>query len=211
MPKRFLFGALWLQGCLLGVPVDIPDPALVGDPIVLEPKSGPDGFHHARVGTRVVVQFESAVSLDLGASRIALAGEDLSCVQPEPSRSVYKCERTLTGDEVEGRARLTAEMVDSGGVGAGTDSSGEILAVDFTPPTAGCVLTPREANARSKVVFGVVVSEALQGGAPDVVANDDRLEVSPIEPKEGQFRFAVAPAEATDINVTGYELQVTGT
>ncbi|MCA9572317.1 MAG: hypothetical protein KC656_30970, partial [Myxococcales bacterium] len=196
-----------LGGCLLNVPLTIPQRDLVGDPEVKAPAWELGGLPRVRAGTQVVVEVTTTTALDLDASTITLGGLELACTPLSEGARTYRCEGTPDGSELEGRVRLNAEMVDA--TGLGSDASREILIFDFTPPTAGCVLTPVPATAVDTIVFSVATSEDLLEGAPLVEANDERLTVSPLPQVQGQDRFKVTGPVGT--NISGYVLTVTGT
>lgn len=196
----WLAGVASLQGCLLGVFDSSPPPAFVGDPVVLEPSAvGPDGIARARAGTRVVVEFVAATPLALHASRVVLGGAELACAAAVGRARTYTCETTLTGDELEGRARLSAELVDARGTASATDRSGEILLLDFSAPSGGCVLSPTSARSGSTMGFLVVASEDLLGGVPVVSASDDRLQVEHVDSVDRRHRFTVSGPDGVDL------------
>ncbi|MCB9666153.1 MAG: hypothetical protein H6732_18740 [Alphaproteobacteria bacterium] len=197
---------LALPGCLLGVDQSVPDPTLVGDPVVVSPAPGPDGVVRARAGTEVVVVVQTRNRLDLAASELTLGGRALACVEEGPDVPTYRCSATLDGSEAEGGVRLRGELSD--GRRSVTDASLELMVFDFTPPVASCILAPRVAAATSEVTLEVVTSEALQGGAPTVSSTTPGVVVETLEVGETSFRYGITGPVGVDVEA--YVLTVEG-
>lgn len=115
--------------------------------------------------------------------------------------------RTLDGTEGDGPKRLEAWLVDAAGNRLDVQRSA-LLRFDFTPPVADCVLAPPVARADDAVTLQVFVSEPLQGGAPEVTADDAALTVASPSSQGNAHSFALGLA--TPVDLPSYTLTVTG-
>ncbi|MCB9663693.1 MAG: hypothetical protein H6732_06255 [Alphaproteobacteria bacterium] len=193
-----------LAGCLLGVTVVTPRPVLDGEPEVLAP-AGNDDLPAAARGTEVVLRVPVTLPVDLDASRLTLGGGELACEAEEPT--LLLCRRTIDGNEIEGRARLGAEL--SARTYRASSASQELVRLDFTAPVADCLLSPTTAGLDSPAVLTVLLSEAVRDGSPQVTVDDPTLQVRPRASLAGQHAFEVRGTPGVDVD--GFHLTVRAT
>ena len=184
------------QGSWFGQPLDLTgDVTLDADPSVMD-----GGVPLAREGATVTVSLATNKAVNTARSRVDLDGALLTPAGPG------QWTRVLTGDEGDGLKTLRAELFDHGGNRIAFTRSG-VLRTDFTPPQAGCVLSPSQANSGSEVTLLVFPSEPLRGDGPLVSASAPEIDVLPLGAEGSGFRYQLT--QITPANLLEYQLTIT--
>ncbi|MCB9666419.1 MAG: hypothetical protein H6732_20070 [Alphaproteobacteria bacterium] len=220
-----LLPAVLLSGCLLGQSpfkgADAP-PGLVDDGgfALVEPLQV-DGVPRVRAGTDVVVDLAATLLLrtepadptdpDAPYTKLTVDGAPFTFVEKleGTEHPTYRFHRVLDGDEGSSPKSLRAELVSLGFGKVKVETSAVLFTTDFDAPSAGCILSPRNAGEGETVTLRVSPSEAMDADAVVVTPSDPRVHVGAPTASDGQFVFPIT-ADA-DTNVDGYVLEVTAT
>ena len=197
-----------VSGCLLGSdPLrGAPNvPTLDGEPALVAPLPDDQGDVWVREGTEVVVELRFVSALDLDASDIRLDDGALDCTQPDPALPTYRCTRTMDGTESNGPKGLAGTVALRALQTTARLATAPLVSADFLPPTAACVLSPRDANATQRITLLVTPSEPLQA-PPEIRTSSEYISATFREVVENQYIYDI---EGTpDLDLPEYTLSL---